>query len=218
MIVKELSDRRPEIVLDVGCGCGNYTLKMLPFCKQIIAIDLQSGVMKRVKNDFDPEKTQFLAMNAAKLAFADSSMEVVCERASLHHIRNYEAVMDEMIRVARKTVLVEEPIGDDNETKKYATMAHDFYLGVQRESGLEHYSLLTQEQLERMAVKLRLSFVCRRKIANKEISFKDYFADYESFAGKTKRKDYWMNELKSFESNFPGSFLPPDGCLLIISK
>ena len=44
----------------------------------------------------------------AALPFADSSFDVVCETAVLHHVANPNAVVKEMLRVAKKAVLISD--------------------------------------------------------------------------------------------------------------
>jgi ubiquinone/menaquinone biosynthesis C-methylase UbiE len=46
--------------------------------------------------------------SGAALPFADSSFDVVCEFAVLHHVPNRNAVVKEMFRVARKAVLISD--------------------------------------------------------------------------------------------------------------
>jgi ubiquinone/menaquinone biosynthesis C-methylase UbiE len=40
------------------------------------------------------------------LPFEDASMDVVCEFAMLHHVKYPDAVVSEMLRVARKAVII----------------------------------------------------------------------------------------------------------------
>lgn len=98
---------RPKSILDVGAGTGRGILcflEILPtgrVCgiepvEALIDQGLQKGVPKR----------SFIRGSGEDLPFSDGSFDVVCSFAILHHVPDPNRVLSEMMRVARKAVIV----------------------------------------------------------------------------------------------------------------
>jgi ubiquinone/menaquinone biosynthesis C-methylase UbiE len=98
-----------QSVLDVGTATG-YRLHELRLalpnallCGVEPPVDALLGIARR--NDVLSSGTLIRASGFA-LPFADKSFDVVCEFSILHHVRQPNAIVREMMRVARKAVLI----------------------------------------------------------------------------------------------------------------
>lgn len=99
-----------QSVLDVGTATG-YRLHdlraVLPeaFLCGVEPVDALLGIARR--NDVLSSGALICGTGLA-LPFADKSFDVVCEFSILHHVRRPDVVVKEMLRVARKAVLLSD--------------------------------------------------------------------------------------------------------------
>jgi ubiquinone/menaquinone biosynthesis C-methylase UbiE len=97
-------------ILDVGCGTGRgigYFLKNFPEL-DVQGIDASEAQLHQaeIKNGIPPERLH--VGSATRLPFPDKSFDVVCEFGVLHHIKDPEQAVKEMLRVARKAVFISD--------------------------------------------------------------------------------------------------------------
>lgn len=50
MILEKLQSIMPQRLLDIGCGCGDFTKEISPYCKQITGIDKYEVIVERARN------------------------------------------------------------------------------------------------------------------------------------------------------------------------
>lgn len=113
-------------ILDVGTATG-YRLHDLRFALPnaficgVEPVDELIGVAKR--NDVLSSSSLVRGTGLA-LPFADKSFDVVCEFAMLHHVAKPEVVVKEMLRVARKAVIISDSnrFGQGASLKKFAKL------------------------------------------------------------------------------------------------
>ncbi|MFX0122776.1 MAG: class I SAM-dependent methyltransferase [Candidatus Hodarchaeota archaeon] len=103
-IVQQLIPKDAKRVLDVGCGdidvaghlyCHNR-LKLK--YRNVIGIDLNPGQQENV-----------VQASAMKIPFADQSIEYVVSFDVIEHIKDFQAVIKDMLRVAIKRVIIIVP-------------------------------------------------------------------------------------------------------------
>jgi ubiquinone/menaquinone biosynthesis C-methylase UbiE len=95
--------------LDIGTGSGRLAVELAKHtindCN-IIGLDLSNGMLKkaeaRVTQDCLADHLSFVRSSADRLPFADGTFDLVISYASLHHWRQPEAVINEMLRVLKK--------------------------------------------------------------------------------------------------------------------
>ena len=99
---------RARSVLDVGTatGRGLQDLKQAMPNGLVCGIEPVAALVKQAVQAGKPVDTPIVQGSGAALPFPDSSFDVVCEFAVLHHVANPNAVVREMLRVARKAVLI----------------------------------------------------------------------------------------------------------------
>lgn len=99
-----------ESVLDVGTATG-YRLHDLRFALPeaflcgVEPVDALLGIARR--NDV-LSSGSLIRGTGLSLPFADKSFDVVCEFAILHHVARPDVVVKEMLRVARKAVIISD--------------------------------------------------------------------------------------------------------------
>ena len=79
-------------VLDVGCGAGNYTLKLLSYLPNldVTLIDLSGPMLARASDRVTPATTgsvTTLQGDIRERALADESFDIILAAAVLHHLR-----------------------------------------------------------------------------------------------------------------------------------
>ncbi len=96
-------------LLDVGCGAGNYTLKMLSKISDLNCTlnDLSMPMLLRAKERVSAETTGEVTIiqdDMRKLTLPDHSFDVILAAATLHHLRDnadWEAVFTNMYRMLK---------------------------------------------------------------------------------------------------------------------
>jgi len=218
-VLERVSLVRPDNVLDVGCGCGSSTAKLSPFCGKITAIDFSSELIDRCKRENQRPNITYQCMDGRNIHYSDGSFDMVVEQYSLHHVLEWEKVLNEMIRVSSKHVLVEEPIDDPRtEEKRNSIRAQQLYLEVQKEVGYSHYRYLALDSLVQYFKSKKISIETQITKSDRFIDFDEYFDHFDVFAEKSKRKEYWYSRLDTLRKELAGKKLCDDDILFIAAK
>jgi SAM-dependent methyltransferase len=106
-IVKALKLLQFDSVLDVG-GAEGYMSAVFRqlFGARVRSCDLSAEACKRAQEIFAVEAD---TVDGVSLPYPDSSFDVVVCSESLEHIPDYELVLHELLRVARKAVVITVP-------------------------------------------------------------------------------------------------------------
>jgi len=149
MLFEKIQSIKPHKVLDIGCGGGEFTREISPYCNHITAIDSSQKLIERSKRDNAAPNIKYICLDARNTGFPDKSFDCIVDRASLHHMQNWEKALEEMFRLSSKYVLVSEPLDDSrSEEKRNLNEAQNLYLEVQHEAGYEHYNHLKKDILK----------------------------------------------------------------------
>jgi SAM-dependent methyltransferase len=210
---------RPGRVLDVGCGCGSYTAKLAPYCSKISAIDSSAPLIERCKRENHRPNVTYVCMDARNVGYLDASFDLVLERACLHHILEWEKVLDEMIRLSSKYILIEEPIHVPRSEEKRNTMyAQQLFLEVQNEVGYAHYQYIEWASLiayfKRRNMKIETEIIKSDEL----VDFDQFFNSFGDFAGKSTRKEYWFSRLNRLKQELDGKKLCEEDIVFISAK
>jgi ubiquinone/menaquinone biosynthesis C-methylase UbiE len=217
-ISEVLASLRPRNVLDVACGCGRFTRSLEPFCSYIVAIDSEpfmSRWRERPRDSF----IQFCRMEAEALALSDGSFHLVLERFSLHHVLDWRLVLDEMFRVSKEYVLVEEPVDDlRSAAKRNSAAARSLFLELQHAVGYRHNPHLRVEELVYEMSRKGSLLIKHIEKRDGPIAFKDYFSDFDSYARESGQVDYWYKRLEAFKRRVGEGRLADDDTVLILAR
>jgi ubiquinone/menaquinone biosynthesis C-methylase UbiE len=99
-----------QSVLDVGAGTGlglRALKEALPHLNVCGIEPVRELIQQAARNDSAAPGPIFQGRGEA-LPFRDASFDVVCEFATLHHVPDPGAVVNEMLRVARKVVFISD--------------------------------------------------------------------------------------------------------------
>ncbi len=92
-------------LLDSGCGDGEDAWLRKKFFKKITATDIVPDPRWK---EFSGKGLTFKQCDSEKLPFKNKSFDTVFEKDMLHHAANPEKALKEMVRVAKKRVIVVE--------------------------------------------------------------------------------------------------------------
>jgi ubiquinone/menaquinone biosynthesis C-methylase UbiE len=97
------ADVRDKNVLVVGCNRGlecNLLVRM--GAKEVTGLD----EMEEIGKNYPHPRTRYVRCSAEKMPFEDNSFDICCSMATLEHIPNPKAALEEMVRVtARRGVI-----------------------------------------------------------------------------------------------------------------
>jgi len=77
-----------EIALEIGCGTGTFARLLAKCCKQVVALDLSSEMIRVARS----RSSQFLNLefhqaDAIQWDFPESHFDYICSIATLHHLQ-----------------------------------------------------------------------------------------------------------------------------------
>ncbi|MCX6272285.1 MAG: class I SAM-dependent methyltransferase [Bacteroidetes bacterium] len=96
----QLSDK----ILDLGCGYGRVTIRLVKKAKQVTGIDISPDNIQLAKEIFKNEGIQFYEMNAIDLSFEDDQFDItICVQNGISAFRvDPEKLVQEALRVTKK--------------------------------------------------------------------------------------------------------------------
>lgn len=122
-----------DVVLDLGCGNGQHSLKVAKKCKKIIGVDydnFQLKIGRKAARDERVKNISFLNHNLEKkLPFKDSSFDKVLFLDILEHLNKRKQFLLEVKRVLKKEGLAFIAIPNKNTSWKK----------IQKKAGLNFY-------------------------------------------------------------------------------
>lgn len=89
-------------VLDVACGPGNTTRRLLPHLgpqARVVGVDAAATMLARAVQDTDDPRVEYVRADAARLPFEDAAFDAVQCLGALYLVDDAEAVIAEMVRV-----------------------------------------------------------------------------------------------------------------------
>ena len=101
----------PDSVLDVGCGEGVLTLEWAQALgeRPVVGLDLADPKLEAEWQRRTRPNLSFVTGRGEELAFADEAFDLVAAIETLEHVENPDQTLAEMVRVARRHLLVSVP-------------------------------------------------------------------------------------------------------------
>ena len=91
-------------VLDVACGPAFLTMAFAEACGSAVGLDATEALLELARREAERRglaNLSFVSGEAEQIDFDDGSFDIVSCRAAFHHFAGPEAVLHEMVRVAR---------------------------------------------------------------------------------------------------------------------
>ncbi|MFX0133395.1 MAG: class I SAM-dependent methyltransferase [Candidatus Hodarchaeota archaeon] len=89
-----------SVILDLGCGTGNYTLALQRFAKNIIGIDLSLGMIGQARAKFS--SLRYVCADISYLPFRSELFDGAFSNQVIHHVQEKELFLKETYRVLRQ--------------------------------------------------------------------------------------------------------------------
>lgn len=91
-------------VLDIGCGTGNFSIKLAQKGCKVIGIDVSEEMLSIAKKKAEKAglDIQFYHMDVYDLKFEDESFDAVFSMAAFEFVKEPQKAIDEVFRVAKK--------------------------------------------------------------------------------------------------------------------
>ncbi len=97
------TNSQPRKALDFGCGSGNLTSHLIDLDLEVTASDVSPKFLQLVSHKFNQSgKLKTLELNGENLNQIDNdTFDFVATYSVLHHVPDYLAIIDEMLRVLK---------------------------------------------------------------------------------------------------------------------
>lgn len=99
-LVRLMKLSHDSVVLDMGCGTGNYTAAIQQAIKSVIGIDLSTGMLGQAHTKFP--SLSLIYGDITSLPFDSDIFDGAYAVQVLHHVRNKETFLKEARRVLKK--------------------------------------------------------------------------------------------------------------------
>lgn len=94
-------------VLEIGTGKGRFLVQLARKVSRVVTVDPDAAEQRFARMNAAhaglSRRIRFVVADGADLPFADASFDAVVSLNALHHIRNLDGVLDEILRVVKPT-------------------------------------------------------------------------------------------------------------------
>lgn len=129
-----------DFILDLGGGEGAYSEELNRRGFNCISVDLNKKYLSKSRT----RGVESCAMDATSLGFRDKSFDIVLLFEVIEHIAEYDKVLVEAKRVARKHILISVPNCGGYLTLKNRRLTYDHFLAT------DHVNFFNKEDLENL--------------------------------------------------------------------
>jgi ubiquinone/menaquinone biosynthesis C-methylase UbiE len=138
-------------ILDVGGGEGSHSVKLQDMGFKMVCVDINPDYIKVSQQ----KGVESHVMDATALDYADNSFDLVLLFEVLEHVENFEDILKEAKRVAKKYVLITVPnSGDFKDLEPYLT--YDHFLAK------DHVNFFSKDDIEDILSKYFEKFVVEK--------------------------------------------------------
>lgn len=100
-MVKKLQIKKGAKILEIGCGDGEFTKRLVSIDAKITAIDITPLVVERGRKTIKNKNVRFLVDDAETMSFPSNTFDIVCGISILHHV-NIQKALQEAFRILKK--------------------------------------------------------------------------------------------------------------------
>jgi ubiquinone/menaquinone biosynthesis C-methylase UbiE len=202
--------KKNHTVLDVGCGTGRLTKKLLKKTKKVYALDNSREML-----NYAPKTAKLHLGSAFQLPFEKNKFDFVVSMDLILHFKNYMKILDEMIRVTKKNGHIIFNIGNREHLNFSKKVLKDNFFNIYDETGNSlskpYYTVVSNKNIYKFAE--------RRDVLVKEIVPYNFFQGnvlLGSFSKNDKEvnkfhdyiyKLYHNKYLKSFFQHYESKFV-----------
>ncbi len=97
-----LQPRPGEMILDVGCGTGVFTLNILGLGTRVTGLDISQPMLVRARQKAEKYPFRGVAADMMSLPFADECFDKVVSMTALEFTEDGKGAVSELFRVTRK--------------------------------------------------------------------------------------------------------------------
>jgi ubiquinone/menaquinone biosynthesis C-methylase UbiE len=121
--INECNTRSNSIFLDVGCGTGIITRKLMAKASKVIGIDISSKMIQKAIAQTNSEQLSeigYVLMDAQSMGLKTESIALVSIRMALHHIKDVVKALTEVHRILVKNgkVVICEGVPPDHRVRE----------------------------------------------------------------------------------------------------
>ena len=105
LILSVLKPREKDLILDVGCGTGNYSLKLAKFGCNVVGIDPSKDMIERAvekSKNLGLSNVRFEVARAENIPFPDGYFDAVVSVTAIEFFKSVERSVREMFRVLKE--------------------------------------------------------------------------------------------------------------------
>ncbi len=102
LLLDLLQPQAEELILDVGCGTGVFTLNILGLGTRVIGLDISQPMLLRAGQKAEKYSFQAVAGDMRFLPFADECFDRVVSMTALEFIADGQAAVEDLFRVVKK--------------------------------------------------------------------------------------------------------------------
>lgn len=138
-------------ILDVGCGTGNFSIKLAEMGCKVVAIDMSEEMINKAKEKAKDKglDIEFHLMDVYDMKFNDKSFDGVFSMAAFEFIKEAQKAYDEMYRVLKADGYL--LIGTINRKSKWGKMY--FSKSFQEDSVFKHADFKSMDDLKSLNMK-----------------------------------------------------------------
>ncbi|WDV48224.1 methyltransferase domain-containing protein [Clostridiaceae bacterium M8S5] len=137
-----------DTILDIGCGTGNFSIRLAQTGAKVIAIDISDEMLNiaRQKSKEMGLDIEFYNMDVYNLDFDDGTFDGVFSSAAFEFVKKPVEAMDEIFRVVKDKGSI--LIGTINKNSHWGNLYQSDYF--QQNTVFKHSILKSREDLEKI--------------------------------------------------------------------
>jgi ubiquinone/menaquinone biosynthesis C-methylase UbiE len=219
LILIKLAEIKPESILDIGCGTGEFTDELGRYADGVTGIDIDEGRINEAKKRNAVPNVHYRCIDILHTPFPEGIYDVCISRFALHHVHEWKSAIDEAMRLSRKHILIEEPFFDlRSEEKKRTYEVTKVFLDLHHEVGFSHNLYLERgtllDYLKQKPLRVEIQVVKSDEL----MTFDEYFGVYMRFVEQSKRKSHWEERINRLRDKHQGKVFCDDDILYVFCR